>query len=122
MKFIKKYLFTISSIILSLLFLTLVLTTLYYFDLISTNTYKFFKIFIIISTLIINSIILGRKSIRNGYLDGITLGIMLVIFCTLVSIVNHNISLKLVLYNFIILLSSTFGSMIGINTKKEKTD
>lgn len=119
MKSIKKYLMSISSIVLSLIILTLILTGLYYFDIISTNTYKYFKIIIIVSTLIINSIVFGRNSIKHGYLDGIKLGIMLITFCTLVSILEKNISIKLILYNIIILISTTFGSMIGINTKKE---
>ncbi len=120
MKTIKRYSVSLLSIVLSLLAATLILTTLYYFDYISTDTYKFFKIGTLIITLLANSIVLGRSSLKNGYLDGIKLGIMLIIFCTLVSIMQKNISIKLILYNIIILISSTLGSMIGINTKKIK--
>lgn len=123
MKNIKKYLISILSIIGSLILLTLILTTMYHFNYISTGTYKIFKISIIILTLMINSIILGRSSIKNGYLDGIKLGLLLIVFCFLVSIIEHNISIKLILYNIIILITTTLGSMIGINTKKiDKTE
>ncbi len=118
MKAIKKYSYTMLSIIISLLLITLILTTLYYFDYISTNTYKFLKIATLIITLIVNSIVLGRYSTRKGYLDGVKLGVMLILFSTLVSIINNNISIKLILYNIIILFTATLGSMIGINTKK----
>ena len=118
MKTIKKYTLTLLSITISLLLITLLLTTLYYFDYINTDTYKFLKITTLIITLIINSIVLGRSSSKNGYLDGIKLGIMLIIFCTLSSIINKNISIKLILYNLIILITATVGSMIGINTKR----
>lgn len=118
MKSIKKYLTTLLSIMLSILIITLILTTFYYYDLISTDTYKYLKIGTLIITLLLNSIVIGNNSIKNGYLDGIKLGIMLIIFCTLVTIMNKSISIKLILYNIIILITTTFGSIIGINTKK----
>lgn len=123
MKVVKRYLFVLLSIIICLIVLSLFLSTLYYFDYISTDTYKVLKISIIVLTLIINSIVLGRSSIKNGYLDGIKLGFMLMLFCTLVAFSQKAISMKLVLYNIIILITTTLGSMIGINTKnKEKKE
>ena len=122
MKIIKKYLTTLLSIILSILLITLILTTFYYYDLISTDTYKFLKIGTLLITLLLNSIIIGKNSIKKGYLDGIKLGVLLIIFCTLVTIVNKSISIKLILYNIIILITTTFGSIIGINTKKIEKD
>ena len=118
MKNIKKFSLSILSIIITIIFVTLFLTVLYYFDYISTDTYKFFKIGALVLTLVINSIILGRNSIKKGYLDGIKLGILLVLFCTFVTIVQKKITIHLILYNIIILISTTLGSMIGINTKK----
>ena len=118
MKSVKKYITTLLSIMLSILIITLILTTFYYYDLISTDTYKYLKIGTLNITLLLNSIVIGKNSIKNGYLDGIKLGIMLIIFCTLVTIMNKSISIKLILYNIIILITTTFGSIIGINTKK----
>ncbi|MBR6949267.1 MAG: TIGR04086 family membrane protein [Bacilli bacterium] len=118
MKNIKKFSLSIISIIITIIFVSLFLTILYYFDYISTDTYKFFKIGALVITLIVNSIILGRNSIKNGYLDGIKLGILLILFCTFVTIVQKKISIHLIIYNVIILISTTLGSMIGINTKK----
>ena len=120
MNTIKKFSITLLSIIISVIAATLILTGLYYFDYISTDTYKFLKIGVLIISLVLNSIVLGKSSIKNGYLDGIKLGILLILFCTFISIVNKSISIKLILYNFIILISSTLGSMIGINTKKKR--
>lgn len=118
MKNLKKFSLSILSIIITIIFVSLFLTILYYFDYISTDTYKFFKIGALVITLIVNSIILGRNSIKNGYLDGIKLGILLILFCTFVTIVQKKISIHLIIYNVIILISTTLGSMIGINTKK----
>ena len=118
MKNIKKFSLSILSIIITIIFVSLFLTILYYFDYISTDTYKFFKIGALVITLIVNSIILGRNSIKNGYLDGIKLGILLILFCTFGTIVQKKITIHLILYNIIILISTTLGSMIGINTKK----
>lgn len=119
MKNIKKYFVTFGSIVISLILFTLILTTVYYFDLISTGTYQVFKIAILVITLILNSILLGHNSLKNGYLDGIKLGVMLILFCTLVCISTNQISLHLILYHFILLCCTTLGSMIGIHTKKE---
>lgn len=122
MNSIKKYLTTLLSIVLSILIITLTITTFYYYDLISTDTYKYLKIGTLIITLLLNGIVIGKNSIKNGYLDGIKLGVMLILFCTLVTIVNKSISIKLILYNIIILITTTFGSIIGINTKKIEKD
>ena len=122
MKSIKKYLTTLLSILLSVLLVTLILTTFYYYDLISTDTYKYLKIGTLLITLLLNGVVIGKNSIKNGYLDGIKLGLLLIIFCTLVTIMNKSISIKLILYNIIILITTTFGSIIGINTKKIEKD
>lgn len=122
MNSIKKYLTTLLSIVLSILIITLIITTFYYYDLISTDTYKYLKIGTLIITLLLNGIVIGKNSIKNGYLDGIKLGVMLILFCTLVTIVNKSISIKLILYNIIILITTTFGSIIGINTEKIEKD
>ena len=98
----------------------MLLTVFYYFDFISTNTYKYLKLITLLITLVINSMFLGKKSLKNGYIDGIKLGLMLIIFCTLVSIVNKCISIKLIIYSLIILLTTTFGSILGINLNKDK--
>ncbi len=120
MNSIKKYSISIIGIIVSISLVALLLTVFYYFDFISTNTYKYLKLITLLITLVINSIFLGKKSLKNGYIDGIKLGLMLIIFCTLVSIVNKCISIKLIIYSLIILLTTTFGSILGINLNKDK--
>lgn len=121
MKNYKRYLITFGSIVASLALLTFLLSFVYYFDWISTETYKVFKISILVITLILNSIFLGRNSIKNGYMEGIKLGVMLILFCTLVSISSNQISIHLIVYNVILLACTTLGGMIGINTKKKKS-
>ena len=82
MNSIKKYSISIIGIIVSISLVALLLTVFYYFDFISTNTYKYLKLITLLITLVINSIFLGKKSLKNGYIDGIKLGLMLIIFWT----------------------------------------
>ena len=76
MTYIKKYglrlIYTIISILISLL----LVTCLYYFNIIGNNTYKFLKIIIILFNIFISSFILGKNSISKGYLEGIKLAII----------------------------------------------
>lgn len=120
MAYLKKYglrlIYTILFIILSLL----LVTCLYYFNIISSNTYKFLKIIIILANIFISSFILGRKAINKGYLEGIKLAVIIIpIFIILTIITKETLKLKVILYYLIILITSTFGGMIGISKKTE---
>ena len=105
MSYLKKYglrlLYTIISILLSLL----LVTSLYYFNIISNNTYKFLKIIIILINIFISSFLLGKKSIKKGYLEGIKLAIIIIpIFFILTLLVNETFNLKNIIYYLIIYL------------------
>ena len=121
MKQFKKYLISFGSILLSFAILTFLLTILYYFDFISTNTFQVFKMAIFVITLIFYSILLGRSAIKNGYLDGIKLGVLLILFSFIVCLSTNSISIHFILYHTILLSCTTLGGMIGINTKKKKS-
>ena len=120
MTYIKKYglrlIYTIISILISLL----LVTCLYYFNIIGNNTYKFLKIIIILFNIFISSFILGKNSISKGYLEGIKLAIIIIpIFFILTLITNEVFNLRSLLYYLIILITSTFGGMVGISKKKK---
>ncbi len=121
MTYLKKYglrlLYTIISILLCLLFVT----TLYYFDLINNNTYKVLKIIIILLNIFISSFILGKKAENKGYLEGLKLAIIVIpVFFILAILTKEALKLKILLYYFIITLTSTFGGMVGISKQKKE--
>lgn len=120
MTYIKKYgkrlLFTIISILLSLLAVTL----LYYFNIIGQNTNKILKIIVILVNIFISSFILGKNTLKKGYLEGIKFSLLIIpIFIITSLITSSKLEIKAILYYVIIMITSILGSMIGINRKKE---
>lgn len=119
MTYVKKYglrfLYTIISITISLF----LLTTLYYFNLISSNIYQILKIIIIILNIFISGFLLGKQTANKGYLEGIKLTLILIPFCLLTSLLTSQpLHIKVLLYYFIIAITAILGSMIGINKRK----
>ncbi len=120
MTYLKKYgkrlLFTMISILLSLLAITL----LYYFNIIGQNTNKALKIITIIINIFISSFILGKNALKKGYLEGIKLSLIIIpLFIIIALITSSKLEIKAILYYIIITITSVLGSMIGINKKKE---
>ena len=119
MIYLKKYgkctLYTLLSIIISISILTL----LYHFNIISPTINKCLKIISLLICIFINSFILGKKSNKQGYLEGIKLGIIIIIiFLLLALILKLKLKPRVILYYIIILITATLGSMLGINKKK----
>ena len=116
---IKKY--TISTT----LTLTLILTTLfiitifYYFNLITMKTFSILKLLVILISTFISTFILGTKAKNKGYLEGIKQGLILIILFLIPTIITSNFNLKVLIYYLIILITSSLGSMIGINIKRK---
>ena len=121
MTYIKKYglrlLYTILSLLISILFLT----TLYHYNLINQTTYNILKIIIILTNIFISSFILGQKTKIKGYLEGIKFSLIIIpLFIIIALILDLTIRIRIIIYYIIIFITSTLGSMIGINTKKNK--
>lgn len=121
MTYIKKYglrlLYTILSLLISILFLT----TLYHYNLINQTTYNILKIIIILTNILISSFILGQKTKIKGYLEGIKFSLIIIpLFIIIALILDLTIRIRIIIYYIIIFITSTLGSMIGINTKKNK--
>lgn len=118
MEIIKKYSFRFLYTILSILISLLLITTLYHFNLISSNIYQILKLLILLTNILISGIILGKKATSKGYLEGIKLGTFLIIFFTIVIFLSgENFKLRILLYDSIILITAILGGMIGINKK-----
>ena len=116
---IKKYFISILYTILSIVTLFLIITTLYYFNIFSPTTYNILKIIILLLSFSINSFSLGKKALKQGYLEGIKLSLPLIIIFLLIAIISKLFTIKVLLLYFIIIITSSFGSMLGISTKKE---
>ena len=115
---VKKYGFHFLYTILSIAICYLILTTFYYFNIISSNIYQVLKLIILLINILISSIILGKKATNKGYLEGIKLGAFIIIlFFILTLITGQDVKIRLLLYDGIIMITSILGGMIGINKK-----
>ena len=121
MKYLKKLGISFLYIICSILILTLFITVLSYFNIISDKAVSIFKIIIPIMSSLIGGFIIGKKSNEKGFVEGLKLGL---IFSIIIVIFNYlafdySFKLKYILFEIIIIISSTLGSMIGINRKQK---
>ncbi len=121
MNYLKKIgvsmIFTISIYLLLLLLLTL----FSYLNIIKGTTLTTLKLVIVIVSLFIGAFILGKKMNKKGWLEGIKFGIIILIVLNIINLIfYHHYNIGSIIYNLILLFTTTLGSMIGI-TKNRKT-
>lgn len=118
MEIIKKYSYHFLYTIISMLIFLLLITTLYHFNIITSNIYQILKLIFLLGTILISGIILGKKATSKGYLEGMKLALFIIILFTLLTfLTNSDIKLRILLYDLIILITAILGGMIGINKK-----
>ncbi len=118
MNYLKKIGISIGITFLLILLLTLMTTTLSYFEIIKGNTTALFKILIPIISIFIGGIITGKKSTQKGWLEGIKQGLIIILLMFIISLILKNkFEFKNTIYYIILITSTTLGSMIGINFK-----
>lgn len=112
---IKKYLISLGIIFSCLLGISIFLTIFNYFDIINFNTFKILKVITSIVSLFIGGFIIGKKSDKKGFLEGIKLGVIYVLIIFILSICLSNFKISKLLLYFMLILTSMLGSMFGIN-------
>ena len=108
--------------IVSLLVLIFLLTLFNYINFIDGGFFIFFMIFDLVFSVFLGSFILSRSCSDKGWFEGIKFGFIFLLFITLLNYFgfNFNFNIKYLIFSIIILVSSLFGGMVGINFKKEK--
>lgn len=115
---IKKILNSLLTFFIILLVGTLLLTLFNYFNLLSSKIISVLKLLLPLTSIFITGYQLGKQSEKKGYIEGLKLGVIIIlIFLTFVLILDK-FSLKSLIYYLILLLTSVMSSMIGINKKK----
>ena len=122
MKYLKNLIISILYIIVSILILTFITTLFSYFNIIGEKTISIFKITIPIISLFIGGFYIGKRSIKKGWFEGLKLGLIFIILLIIFEFFALDISFKgkNIIYYLIIIISSIFGSMIGISNKKNR--
>ena len=117
--FIIKYLKSILYIFISILLFTILIGTLSCFNILGNNPIKIFELIAIIVSTFIGGFYLGKNSTKRGFLEGLKIGLFMVIFlfCLKFFGFNENFSISSLIFYIIIFISPIIGSVIGINKK-----
>ena len=121
MNHLKKIIMSLFFAFISIIILTFLFTVLNYFDIIENRFMNISKIIIPLFSLGVGGFILGKNSVKNGWLEGIKLGLIVILLIIIGNLVfKQSLNLKDLIFYLLLLFSSIFGSMFGINIKKEE--
>ena len=110
--YLKSYGYLFGLIFIMILFISI----LNYFIPFKTNI---IKVVIPIISMFISSIILGKNTQEKAYLEGLKFSILFILFITILKIIiKTDFNYKVFIIFIAQIISSVFGSMIGINLKK----
>lgn len=118
---LKKILNSLLAFFIIILVGTLLITLINYFSLLSPKIISILKLIFPISAIFISSYRLGKQSEKKGYIEGLKLGIIIILIFTTIILILDKFTLKSLLYYLILILTSILSSMIGINRKKLNT-
>jgi len=107
----------------SILFISVILITLLnYFNIFGSKIVTFFKLVIALISIFVGGFIMGKNSKQKGWLEGIKLGLIILFILVIINyiILNQSFEIRNLVYYLILMVSSIFGSMIGINKKIEE--
>ena len=113
----KETLKSLTIILGIIIFSTLLINLLYYFDIIGNNLVKYFKMIFLVMAFLLGGVYMGKNSPNKGYLYGLRLSFIIVIILILFGVVFNNLNFTRIIYYLVIIFTITFGSMIGINKK-----
>jgi len=120
MNYLKK---TGISLLYSFIFLfslTFFITLLNYFNILNYNLLRISKFIIVLISFFIGGFIIGKKSKKRRWLEGIKFGIICLFIFLLVNLfLNNKFELKDIIYYLVILSSTTIGSMLNINNTQK---
>lgn len=118
---LKIYLKSLGVTSIGVLSLTLILTILHYFNLIGDKSIEIIKLVIAIIAVASGSFIIGRRSLKNGWLEGLKYGGIIIVLIALSTLIfKLGFSYGTLIYYLIILVSAVIGSMIGISVNERK--
>lgn len=120
MKYLKNLSIIMGIMIGIILVSTFLMTTLNYFNVFGKSFVSILKILIIVIALFVGGYLIGKKSDKKGWLEGLKLGIITTIIILLFNLLglNNKFEFKNIMYYGILIISAIFGSMIGINKVK----
>ncbi len=122
MNYIKNFIKPILYIFIIIIGGLLILTPLNYFDIFNNSITAIIKIIIPIIAFFTGGFLLGKTSQKKGWLEGLKLSIIIIIFFILINYIGFGEAFKLksLIFYITLVISSILGSVIGINKKVDK--
>lgn len=112
-KYIKSLIIFLSSIIIIPFLLTL-------FNLMKLETNKIIIIILGAILMFIIGIITGKNTNSKGYLKGLLVSVVCIFILVILSLIfKFSLNINSLIYYIILVISTIFGSMLGINKKKK---
>ena len=120
MNYLKKLGISMIYILSFILGLTFIFTLLNYIGILNNTAINIIKIIIPILSMLIGGFVIGKKTGKKGWLEGLKLSLIFLIILTLFNYLGlkSNLSLKVFIYYLILIISTIFGSIIGVNKYK----
>ena len=120
MNYLKNVGISFIYIICFLLGLTFISTLFNYINLFGNTFINVLKVIIPIISLFVGGFVIGKRTGKKGWLEGIKLSLIFLAFLTIFNYLalDSSISLKTVIYYIILVIATTFGSRIGVNKFK----
>ncbi|MEI3529994.1 MAG: TIGR04086 family membrane protein [Bacilli bacterium] len=122
MDYIKNFIKPLLYIFIIIIGSLLILTPLNYYDILNGSITTIFKIIIPIIAFLVGGFILGKNSKKKGWLEGLKLSLVSIIIFILINYIGYGeaFRLKSLIFYITLIISSVFGSMVGINKKLTK--
>lgn len=120
MNYLKKLGISMIYILSFILGLTFIFTLLNYIGILNNTAINIIKIIIPVISMFIGGFIIGKKTGKKGWLEGLKLSLIFLIILTLFNYLGlkSTLSLKVIIYYLILIISTMFGSIVGVNKYK----
>ena len=117
---LKSYFKVILIVLLFMVGFAFLLSILQNFNLFYGKVSEVFMFIYMAILFFIIGFLVGKKATHKGYLEGIKISLSLIFILIVINVLFYQtgFSLERTIYYFILILSSTMGSMIGINKKR----
>ena len=117
MRYIKNLVRTLGYMGIIILVSTFIVTILSYFNIFNDNIVKVLKFIIPIISVFISGILMGRRTNKRGIYEGVRLSLIIIFIFMLLSIILSSFKPQSLIYYLIIIVSTIFGSIIGVQKK-----
>lgn len=118
MRYLKNLLRTLAYIGITIIISTFIITIFSYFNLLGDNIIKTIKLAIPVISVLIGGIMMGRRTNKKGIIEGIRFGLIIDIIFIIMSIILNNFKGQSLLFYLIIIISTIFGALMGVQKKE----